>query len=86
MLSRPERQTYGMTGIDMIMRLRAIGVDSNKSTIYKVLSRLRKNGLITKGREEVEHVKTQIFYYITKVGQKYLKSTEELLQAVVNIK
>ena len=86
MLNKPERHIQGMTGVEIILRLRAIGVDASKSTIYNVFSKLRKNGLMTKGRVENDYMSTDVTYYITKPGEKYLKSTEELLRAVINIK
>jgi len=75
----------GMTGKEIITRLRAYGLKINQSTIYAMFGRLRRNGLITKGRIETDYMSTEIAYYISKAGEKYLSSTKEFLESILKI-
>ncbi len=81
-LNKPEQHIQGMTGKDILFRLRAFGVNAGESTIYSIFSKLRRNGLITKGRTETDDMCTEVTYFITKQGEKYFKSINELLSAL----
>ena len=84
LLNRSERHlSYGTTGKEIILRLRALGVEICESSIYNILSHLRRDNLITKGLIETDYNNTEVAYYISKQGEKYLKSTKEFLEAIL---
>ena len=75
---------YGITGKEMLLRLRAAGSSVGNTTVYATLARLRRNGLITKGRQEADFIATEVAYYSTEAGLKYYSQMRAILRSLVN--
>ncbi|MEI6396667.1 MAG: PadR family transcriptional regulator [Candidatus Taylorbacteria bacterium] len=74
--------SHSMYGKEILQKLKALGLSSKEGTIYPLLSKLRRENLMSHSYEESDVGPPRKYYYVTDQGRHYFTEIQRLLQGL----